>query len=116
MLVLSPPHTPFLTFLQEMERLQKEVTRLHETMTSKAFRAPSAWAEREVKYRQDKKRWEEEGREWALAMETLRAELEMHKAGRKMADMEEKLLVRVSACVCVCWCGCLPAFWRVGAT
>ena len=44
----------------ESERLQTEIERLTETMSSKTFKAPSAWAEREVKYRQDMKRWDEE--------------------------------------------------------
>lgn len=41
-------------------RLQSEVEKLNDTVFSKTFRAPSAWAEREVKYKMDKKDWDTE--------------------------------------------------------
>jgi hypothetical protein len=56
----------------ECERLRGEVDRMQETMSSKTFKAPSAWAEREVKYRQDKKNWEEEKRAMESEMTALR--------------------------------------------
>lgn len=56
----------------ECERLRGEVDRMQETMSSKTFKAPSAWAEREVKYRQDKKIWEEEKRAMESNMTALR--------------------------------------------
>ena len=46
--------------LQENERLQKEVDELNSTVFSKSFKAPSAWAEREVKYKMEKKAWDEQ--------------------------------------------------------
>ena len=39
-------------------RLQGEVEKLNDTVFSKTFRAPSAWAEREVKYKMEKKDWD----------------------------------------------------------
>ena len=45
--------------LQESERLRHEVDELRDTMFSKSFKPPSAWAEREVKYKMEKKDWEE---------------------------------------------------------
>ena len=39
-------------------KLQGEVDQLNDTVFSKTFRAPSAWAEREVKYKMDKKAWD----------------------------------------------------------
>lgn len=41
------------------EALVKENQELTETMTSKQFKAPSAWAEREVKYKLERKEWED---------------------------------------------------------
>lgn len=38
-------------------QLQGEVEKLNDTVFSKTFRAPSAWAEREVKYKMEKKDW-----------------------------------------------------------
>lgn len=39
-------------------KLQGEMDQLNDTVFSKTFRAPSAWAEREVKYKMDKKAWD----------------------------------------------------------
>lgn len=39
-------------------QLQSEVEKLNDTVFSKTFRAPSAWAEREVKYKMEKKDWD----------------------------------------------------------
>lgn len=39
-------------------QLQSEVEKLNNTVFSKTFRAPSAWAEREVKYKMEKKDWD----------------------------------------------------------
>ena len=39
-------------------KLQAEVDQLNDTVFSKTFRAPSAWAEGEVKYKMDKKAWD----------------------------------------------------------
>ena len=47
-----------MTNPQDNERLNKEVKELHETIFSKSFKAPSAWAEREVKYKMEKRAWE----------------------------------------------------------
>ena len=39
-------------------KLQADLDQLNDTVFSKSFRAPSAWAEREVKYKMDKKAWD----------------------------------------------------------
>ena len=39
-------------------KLKGEVEKLNDTVFSKTFRAPSAWAEREVKYKMEKKAWD----------------------------------------------------------
>ena len=41
-------------------QLKGEVEKLNDTVFSKTFRAPSAWAEREVKYKMEKKAWDTE--------------------------------------------------------
>ena len=44
---------------EKNETIVKENQELTETMTSKQFKPPSAWAEREVKYKLERKEWEE---------------------------------------------------------
>ncbi len=46
--------------VQDNEKLQREVDELNSTVFSKSFKAPSAWAEREVKYKMEKKAWDEQ--------------------------------------------------------
>ena len=47
---------------QEKSRITKEVDDLNNTVLSKSFKAPSAWAEREVKYKAEKRDWEAQAR------------------------------------------------------
>jgi len=47
---------------QEKDALAKEMEDLNSTVFSKSFKAPSAWAEREVKYKMEKRAWEIEAR------------------------------------------------------
>ena len=49
--------------LQDNERLRAEITELNDTVFSKNFKAPSAWAEREIKYKMEKKQWEQQVRQ-----------------------------------------------------
>ena len=61
------------------KELQAEVDRLNEITSSKTFKAPSAWAEREVKYKQEKHKWEESIKEAELQMAKMKEELEIEK-------------------------------------
>ena len=47
---------------QEKDALAKEMEDLNSTVFSKSFKAPSAWAEREVKYKMEKRAWEIQAR------------------------------------------------------
>ena len=42
--------------------MRAEITELNDTVFSKNFKAPSAWAEREIKYKMEKKQWEQQVR------------------------------------------------------
>lgn len=53
---------PLLGCPQDNERLRAEITELNDTVFSKNFKAPSAWAEREIKYKMEKKQWEQQVR------------------------------------------------------
>ena len=53
--------------LQEKDALAKEVEDLNSTVFSKSFKAPSAWAEREVKYKMERRAWEIEVRREELS-------------------------------------------------
>ena len=62
-LLMSPSHV-----LQECERVRQEVEELRDTMFSKTFKPPSAWAEREVKYKMEKKAWEDKHKVGTVGM------------------------------------------------
>ncbi len=47
---------------QEKDAVAKELEDLNSTVFSKSFKAPSAWAEREVKHKMEKRAWEIEVR------------------------------------------------------
>lgn len=75
----------------EVERLRVEVAELTDTMTAKTFKAPSAWAEREVKYKQDKRRWEEGQKEAEAALAAARGELEALRGSSGAAALERRI-------------------------
>ena len=72
--------------------LAKEVEELTETMTSKQFKAPSAWAEREVKYKLEKKEWEEEVEDKVARIRALESENEMLRSEKGTDDLNEKIV------------------------
>lgn len=81
------------------EKLTTEIAELNEMMTAKTFKAPSAWAEREVKYKQDKRRWEEEQKAANVQIEQLCRELEDLQSNtgynalqRRIEDLEARLV------------------------
>ena len=51
--------------MQEKLKLAREVEDLNNTVFSKSFKAPSAWAEREVKYKMEKRDWMPRARNFA---------------------------------------------------
>eukprot|EP00889_Picochlorum_renovo_P002757 jgi/Picre1/29787/NNA_005169.t1 len=72
--------------------LSKEVEELTETMTSKQFKAPSAWAEREVKYKLEKKEWEEEVEDKNAKIRALESENEMLRSEKGTDDLNKKIV------------------------
>lgn len=76
---------------QESERLHAEVQELTDTMTGKTFKAPSAWAEREVKYKQDKRSWEEQQKELADRLAVVQRDLESYRGASKAPEFEERI-------------------------
>lgn len=71
--------------------LEAEVKRLNEITTSKTFKAPSAWAERELKYRQERERWEETRKEAERRMAKLEIELESLRGTSGAAALERRV-------------------------
>lgn len=65
-------------------------------MFSKAFKAPSAWAEREVKYKMDKKQWDTEAEAFRAQLAALTAENEAFRASAKSEEYESRINVRCS--------------------
>ena len=81
------------------ESMQKELAELNDLVNAETFKAPSAWAEREVKYKQDKRRWEEEVKQLQLELESSRSELEVIRTSlgtntleKQIEDLEMQLL------------------------
>ena len=87
------------------ETLAKENEELSDMMTSKQFKAPSAWAEREVKYKLEKKEWEEalrakeaEVKHLEAANETLRSAKGTDELNQKIEDLEAQIVVLRREC------------------
>lgn len=95
--VVASPHraqwciTPDL--LQERDRARSELKELHDTVFSKAFKAPSAWAEREVKYKMDKKQWDTEAEMYRAQLAALAAENDAFRAAAKSDEYESRIAV-----------------------
>lgn len=62
-------------------------------MFSKAFKAPSAWAEREVKYKMDKKQWDAEAEAFRAQLAALAAENDAFRAAAKSQEYESRIAV-----------------------
>lgn len=73
------------------KELQVEVDRLNEITSSKTFKAPSAWAEREVKYKQEKEKWEEARKEAELKMSKMKEELDCLRDTSGAAALERRI-------------------------
>jgi hypothetical protein len=73
------------------KELQADVDRLNEITSSKTFKAPSAWAEREVKYKQEKEKWEESRKESELQMAKMKEELDSLRGTSGAAALERRV-------------------------
>ena len=78
---------------QEKEALAREVEHLNNTVFSKHFKAPSAWAEREVKYKMEKRDWDAESRKLREMLAKLEAENAAYRASNKTAEFEAQIQV-----------------------
>ncbi|KAL4436325.1 hypothetical protein ABPG77_009887 [Micractinium sp. CCAP 211/92] len=76
---------------QENARLRAEVEELNDTMFSKTFKPPSAWAEREIKYKSEKKHWEEQQKELAARLAVLSSEVEAYRGTSKTQQLEDRI-------------------------
>ena len=79
--------------LQEIERLQREIQQLNETVFSKSFKAPSAWAEREVKYKAEKRAWEQQVAGLKEQIRGLSDENRGYRESNKAAEFEDQIKV-----------------------
>lgn len=79
---------------QEKEALAREVEHLNSTVFSKHFKAPSAWAEREVKYKMEKRDWDAEKKKLRELLQKLEAENATYRASNKSAEFEAQIQVR----------------------
>jgi hypothetical protein len=69
------------------------VGELNDTVFSKSFKAPSAWAEREVKYKMEKRDWESKVEKLRVTLRGLQAENAAYRAASKTSEMEEQIVV-----------------------
>ena len=83
--------------MQEKEALAREVEHLNSTVFSKTFKAPSAWAEREVKYKMEKRDWDSESRKLRELVRKVEAENAAYRASNKTAEFEAHIQVHSSA-------------------
>ena len=74
------------------EALAKENEDLTEMMTSKQFKPPSAWAEREVKHKLDQKEWEEQVRNREATIKELEEDNASLRTARGTAELEERIV------------------------
>lgn len=79
---------------QEKAKLAREVEDLNATVFSKSFKAPSAWAEREVKYKAERRDWDAAERKLRERIATLEAENARYRADNKAAEFEARIQVR----------------------
>ena len=82
-----------LALTQEKEALAREVEHLNSTVFSKHFKAPSAWAEREVKYKMEKRDWDAEKKKLKELLQKLEAENAAYRASNKTAEFEAQIQV-----------------------
>ena len=86
--------------MQEKEALAREVEHLNSTVFSKHFKAPSAWAEREVKYKMEKRDWDAEKKKLRDLLQKVEAENATYRASNKTAEFEAQIQVRPASGPC----------------
>lgn len=62
-------------------------------MFSKSFKAPSAWAEREVKYKMEKRAWEQQVASLKEQMRSLQEENRKYREVNRAAEFEDQIKV-----------------------
>ncbi len=72
--------------------LTKENEELTEMMTSKQFKPPSAWAEREVKHKLDQKEWDDQLRNRDATIKELEEDNASLRTARGTAELEERIV------------------------
>ena len=92
-LIASAEVVQEISELQEIERLQKEIQHLNDTVFSKTFKAPSAWADRELKYKMEKRSWEVELQGFKEQVKSLQEENEGYRAANRAAEFEQNIQV-----------------------
>ncbi len=97
-------------WLQEKAKLAREVEDLNNTVFSKSFKAPSAWAEREVKYKMEKRDWDSQSRKLNEAIGKLEAENARYRAENKAAEFEAQIQVQHVAVLCFAITCLTPSF------
>ena len=83
--------------MQDVLRLQTEIQQLNDIVFSKSFKAPSAWAEREVKYKAEKRDWEQKVGSLKEQINRLSAENQAYRESTKAAEFEAQVKVLTSA-------------------
>ena len=78
---------------QEKAKLAREVEDLNATVFSKSFKAPSAWAEREVKYKSERRDWDAQVGKLKDRIAALEAENARYRADNKAAEFEARIQV-----------------------
>lgn len=73
------------------KRLTNEVLELNEIINAKTFKPPSAWAERELKYKQEKRQWEEERKVADAEISTLKKQLEDLRNSSGTSALEHRI-------------------------
>lgn len=73
------------------KQLTNEVLELNEIINAKTFKPPSAWAERELKYKQEKRQWEEERKVADAEISTLKKQLEDLRNSSGTSALEHRI-------------------------
>lgn len=90
---------------QEKDKLAREVEDLNNTVFSKSFKAPSAWAEREVKYKMEKRDWDAQSLKLRDSIAKLEAENARYRAENKAAEFEAQIQVSLPVSI-IHFCTC----------
>jgi hypothetical protein len=73
-----------------------EIQQLNDTVFSKSFKPPSAWADREVKYKMEKRAFEQLTSSLKEKIKGLTEENRAYRESNKAAEFEQQVKVRKS--------------------